>query len=114
MQGKQIFQTSSPARWTSVKWGTRIFIFLLAFCFAALLVIVLAANVIPQIPHLGQSIAYNEVLSPDNKVVYKNSELAKRYHGFRKYIDARYQRNKQFNFAASPSAVFTPHQFPAA
>jgi cellulose synthase/poly-beta-1,6-N-acetylglucosamine synthase-like glycosyltransferase/spore germination protein YaaH/peptidoglycan/xylan/chitin deacetylase (PgdA/CDA1 family) len=114
MQGKQIFQTTSPTRWKSFKWGTRFFIFLLAFCFAALLVIVIAANVIPPIPRLGASIAYNEVLSPDNQVVYKNSELAKRFHGFRQFIDAKYQRNKQYNFAEPKSSAFTPRQFPAA
>ncbi|MER3463251.1 MAG: glycosyl transferase family 2 [Chitinophagaceae bacterium] len=113
MEGKQIFQTASPKRWKRVKWSTRFIIFLFAFCFVSLLILVIAANVIPDIPRLGESIAYKEVLSPENNVVYKNSQLAKKYHGFRKFIDVKYQKNKQYNFPAPQSAVFTPKQFPA-
>jgi len=88
-----------------VQWSTRFFIFLLAFCFAALTILVVAANITPTIPRLSHALTYKEVLSPANKIVYKNSLLAQKYQGFRKFIEARYQRNRQYNHAAvQPSA----------
>ncbi|RYF83690.1 MAG: glycosyl transferase family 2, partial [Chitinophagaceae bacterium] len=87
MQGKQVFQTANAGRWQRVKWGSRFLLFLFALCLAAFTIALgLAGNQI-NAPHL-RSFAYKP-LRDTQSFVYKNSELARRYYGFRKFIDAK-------------------------
>src|SRR5256885_16507158 len=92
MQGQQIFQTNSTTRWRSFKWGTRILLLLIP---AAILAIVIAISSMkmPNIPHL-QSAVFKKALADTNNFLNKNSLLAKKYKGFRKFIDQKELTNK--------------------
>jgi len=88
----QIFQTSSPSRWQSVKWVGRIILFLF---FLALLVIAITYNKVSKeninIPLEGRAI--KKVLKGDVPA-YRESALGKQYRGMRNYIQDRWAKGK--------------------
>ncbi len=94
MQGKQVFQASTATRWQRVKWGSRVLLFLSLLLIIAL--IVALSNDEPSRntgkPRL-QSYVYTK-LKDTSSFVYKNSELARKYYGFRKFIDDRDVKTK--------------------
>jgi peptidoglycan-N-acetylglucosamine deacetylase len=87
---KQVFQASSRKRWQRLKWASRVFILLFPLAIA-LVVIALQNEWLPQIPSLK---AYKQALSPKRDEFSKNSKLAARYQGFRKYITQKELTNK--------------------
>ncbi|WP_121354493.1 polysaccharide deacetylase family protein [Flavisolibacter nicotianae] len=89
MQNRQVFQSSTATRWQRVKWGTRILIFL-SFILLAALVVALGSD--EPSKNTGRPRLQNYVytrLKDTSSFVYKNSELARKYYGFRKFIDDR-------------------------
>jgi cellulose synthase/poly-beta-1,6-N-acetylglucosamine synthase-like glycosyltransferase/spore germination protein YaaH/peptidoglycan/xylan/chitin deacetylase (PgdA/CDA1 family) len=105
MQGKQVFQASSATRWQRVKWGSRVLIFISILFLIAL---VMAINVLSSqtaAPHL-QTIEYKK-LKDTASFLYKNSELARKYYGFRKFIDDRDVKAK----TREPYQSFMPANF---
>jgi len=90
VQGKQIFQTDSSTRWQQFKWGSRV---LLLFILLAFLVII-AWFLTEQLPNIPQ-LAYKQAIGIDkDNLLSKNSSLAKKYKGFRQFIDQRELTNK--------------------
>jgi poly-beta-1,6 N-acetyl-D-glucosamine synthase len=84
MQDKQIFQTSSSARWRRFKWSSRVFLFLIPFFIATLVVFYFTAEMpgFPQLTSAKQAITSQDFLS-------SNSLLARKYKGFRQYINQK-------------------------
>lgn len=87
MQGKQVFQASSSTRWQRVKWGSRTIIFIFLLLIAVLIVALGFASFNINTPHLRE-IEYKP-LKDTQSFVYKNSELVRKYYGFRKFIDQK-------------------------
>lgn len=85
MEGRQIFQSDSSTRWQRFKWGSRILLLLLPL---ALLVLIawFFTERLPDIPQL----TYKRAIGLDKEnFLSKNSLLAKKYKGFRQYIDQK-------------------------
>src|SRR4051812_42227094 len=92
MQDRQIFQTTSKTRWQSFKWGTRVLFLLIPVAILAI-VIAISQMQLPNIPHL-QSALSKKALTDTTSFLSKNSLLAKKYKGFRQFIDQKELTNK--------------------
>jgi cellulose synthase/poly-beta-1,6-N-acetylglucosamine synthase-like glycosyltransferase/spore germination protein YaaH/peptidoglycan/xylan/chitin deacetylase (PgdA/CDA1 family) len=92
MQDRQIFQTASKTRWQSFKWGTRVLFLLIPVAILAI-VIAISQMQLPNIPHL-QSALSKKALTDTTSFLSKNSLLAKKYKGFRQFIDQKELTNK--------------------
>lgn len=90
MEGKQIFQTDSSSRWQRFKWGSRILLLLIPL---ALLVLIawFATEQLPNIPQL----TYKQAIGLEKEnFLSKSSLIAKKYKGFRQFIDQKELTNK--------------------
>jgi poly-beta-1,6 N-acetyl-D-glucosamine synthase len=113
MPGRQIFQTSSATRWQRFKWGTRVFIFL-GILLCVIVAIAYFHEYTPNIPRI-RSLALKQNLKDTTSFISKNSKLAKKYGGFRKFFNDKDLRLKPYNLPPSAqTSTFTPKQFPAA
>lgn len=86
----QIFQTNSPGRWQRFKWSGRILLLLL-FLVIAIVYVTFKTAYTPDVPMEGRAI--KKVLTGDVPA-YRQSELTKRYRGFRKFIDEKWATGK--------------------
>src|ERR1700761_6052106 len=86
----QIFQTNNPSRWQRFKWSGRL---LLLMAILAVVVVYIAYKTAytPGIPTEGKAI--KKVLNGDIPA-YRQSDLSKRYRGFRKFIDDKWATGK--------------------
>ncbi|GAA4728639.1 polysaccharide deacetylase family protein [Flavisolibacter ginsenosidimutans] len=105
MQDRQVFQASTATRWQRVKWGSRVLIFIGIILLVAFIIAVGAAVKNTNMPHL-QSVEYKP-LKDTSSFIYKNSELARKYYGFRKFIDDRDVKAK----TREPYQSFVPANF---
>ncbi|MDQ6608708.1 MAG: polysaccharide deacetylase family protein, partial [Bacteroidota bacterium] len=111
MHDRQVFQASNTTRWQRVKWGSRVFT-LLGLIAVVVIIVLFNTDPQPSVPHMKQrSQEYKKLLTSDKSIVYKNSELAEKYAGFRKYINDKDVRSEPYT--AMPSQVFSQKQFPA-
>ncbi len=102
MQGHQVFQTASSSRWQRFKWSGRLLLFFAALGIT-IIIITLLRSYMPAIPPMQQrAAAYKQVLNPNNTIIYKNALLAKKYAGFRKFIDFGKLYNKGGRKAIAP------------
>src|SRR6478735_11582505 len=85
MQGKQVFQAINASRWQRIKWTSRLLIFIFVLFIVAFGIAVGAAGDKVNAPRL-QTFDYKP-LRDTQSFIYKNSELARKYYGFRKFID---------------------------
>ncbi len=86
---RQIFQTASPTRWQSFRWGSRVlfFIFLIAL---VIISIALWRGYTPSLPQLKSQV-YKKLLTDSTT---RNSQIAKEYGGFRKFINDKEANTK--------------------
>jgi len=85
---EQIFQTSNPSRWQRFKWGGRLLLFVLILI-VAIITIAIKTMFLPNLPMM-QGQVMKEVLQAEKP----SSPLAKKYQGFRKFIDNRWAKGK--------------------
>src|SRR6476620_848647 len=90
MQDRQIFQTVTSTRWTRFKWSSRV---LFLFIGIAILAIIFWF-VTEKLPNLPQLASYKQVLSAQQNFLSRNSQLAKKYKGYRQYINQKDLTNK--------------------
>lgn len=90
MENRQIFQTSTATRWHRFKWSSRFFFFLTAFAILAIVIWFLTER----LPNLPQFSSYKQALTGQQNFLSKNSLLAKKYKGFRQYINQKEVVNK--------------------
>ncbi|WP_288435038.1 polysaccharide deacetylase family protein [uncultured Chryseobacterium sp.] len=81
---KQIFQTSSKKRWKSVKWGSRVFIFIGILLLLAL-GLMMTLDRSPKIPFKED---YKAVITA-NKPYLQENKISKEYKGFRSFISEK-------------------------
>ncbi|MEO6916691.1 MAG: polysaccharide deacetylase family protein [Chitinophagaceae bacterium] len=92
----QIFETSNKYRWMRVKWASRI-LFFIAILAIVILVITLQRGFTPALPHV-KSTFFKKSLDSSHNFIYKNSEIARKYKGFRNYFtEAKPYPRGQFN-----------------
>lgn len=85
MYSPQIFQTNSPARWKSVKWTSRIILFILIFLLAVVVLAIINGKN-PNLPNLNEkSRFYQSKLDPSNKLTLE-SPLNKKFKGFKDFL----------------------------
>ncbi|GAC1527597.1 MAG: glycosyltransferase [Sediminibacterium sp.] len=83
----QIFQTSNPSRWQRVKWGTRVFIFLLAVAVVITIAGLKYATSTQKLP-VFQDEVRKKVLQIDKPT----APLAKKYQVMRQFIDDKWAK----------------------
>ena len=86
----QIFQTHNATRWQRVKWGVRVFLFLMILAFVVIF-IAFKSMTNPEIPLEGKAI--KKVLM-EEVPGYRESEMGKQYRGFRKIIEKKWAKGK--------------------
>ncbi len=82
----QVFQTSSPTRWQSFKWSSRVLLLLLAL---AIVTVIITLAIVAYKPALPVFAAEKQVLLDSNSSLFNHSKIAKQYGGFRKFINER-------------------------
>ncbi|MER3498978.1 MAG: glycosyl transferase family 2 [Chitinophagaceae bacterium] len=98
MEGRQIFQTESSTRWQRFKWGSRILLLLIL-----LAILILVAWFFTERPPDIPQFTYKQAIGLEKEnLLSKNSLLAKKYKGFRQYIDQKDLINK------APYKIKTP------
>ncbi|MEP7166265.1 MAG: glycosyltransferase [Ferruginibacter sp.] len=114
MYSPQVFQTNSPARWKSVKWTSRVILFIVLFVLAVVVLAILnGAN--PNLPNLNEkSRYYQSKLDPSNKLTLE-SPLNKKFKGFKDFLEKKQREDsiaKTVNVAINASlirgAFYTP------
>lgn len=90
MQHKQVFQASSPTRWHRFQWSSRALLVLIPLAIIAF-ILWLRVHQLPPVPDLK---AYKQALIEKETFLSKNSLLARKYKGFRQYINQRELTNK--------------------
>jgi poly-beta-1,6 N-acetyl-D-glucosamine synthase len=85
MNSNQIFQTDSKTRWTTVKWTSRVIVFLIVFVFSVVVVTVYNA-VNPSLPQMkDKSARFSNRLNPNYKFTLVSKENRK-YKGFEDFL----------------------------
>jgi cellulose synthase/poly-beta-1,6-N-acetylglucosamine synthase-like glycosyltransferase/spore germination protein YaaH/peptidoglycan/xylan/chitin deacetylase (PgdA/CDA1 family) len=98
VEGRQIFQTDSSTRWQRFKWGTRILLLLIPLG----LLVLIAWFFTEQLPGIPQ-LSYKQAIGLEKEnFLSKSSLIAKKYKGFRQYIDQKELTNK------APYKIKTP------
>lgn len=98
VEGRQIFQTDSSTRWQRFKWGTRVLLLLIPLG----LLVLIAWFFTEQLPNIPQ-LTYKQAIGLEKEnFLSKSSLIAKKYKGFRQYIDQRELTNK------APYKIKTP------
>ncbi|HEY5406399.1 MAG TPA: glycosyltransferase [Ginsengibacter sp.] len=81
----QIFQTSKPTRWKSVKWTTRVLLIIAVFFFVVL-GFALYSGSLPSLPNMqAKAKEYETTLDPNNPLTLKNAQNEK-YKGFKDFL----------------------------
>jgi cellulose synthase/poly-beta-1,6-N-acetylglucosamine synthase-like glycosyltransferase/spore germination protein YaaH/peptidoglycan/xylan/chitin deacetylase (PgdA/CDA1 family) len=84
-ENRQIFQTSKPTRWKSVKWTTRVIIIVAVFFFVVLGVALYSGS-LPNIPNMqAKAREYENTLDPTNPLTLKNNQNTK-FKGFKDFL----------------------------
>jgi len=117
MYSPQIFQTNSPARWKSVKWTSRIILFIAIFLLAVtVLAIINGSN--PNMPNLNdRSKYYQSKLDPTNKLTLE-TPLNKKFKGFKDFLEKKQKEDSlarinstKLNASLIRGAFYTPWLF---
>jgi len=101
MQNRQVFQSTTATRWQRVKWGSRTLIFLFVLLLVAFLIAIGNVGGGINTPHLKEN--EYKPLKDTQSFVYKNSELVRKYYGFRQFIgkkEAAFREPYQANLPA--------------
>ena len=100
----QIFQTSSPSRWRSVKWTFRVLLFIFLFLIIVVtLAVINGAN--PSLPNqLDKSKYLQSKLDPNAKFTLTTAQN-KKYKGFKDLLDKRRQVNTNTGNKVSGSLI---------
>jgi peptidoglycan-N-acetylglucosamine deacetylase len=100
---KQIFQTASATRWQSFRWGSRTILFIL-FIGVVVVTIALWRGYTPALPQLKSQV-YKKILTDTTN---RNSQIAKEYGGFRKFINDKEANTKGCFFPYPSQTVQYP------
>jgi cellulose synthase/poly-beta-1,6-N-acetylglucosamine synthase-like glycosyltransferase/spore germination protein YaaH/peptidoglycan/xylan/chitin deacetylase (PgdA/CDA1 family) len=81
----QIFQTNKATRWKSVKWTTRVLLFIAVFFFVVLGIAIYSGS-LPNLPNMqAKAREYETTLDPNNPLTLKNAQNEK-YKGFKDFL----------------------------
>jgi cellulose synthase/poly-beta-1,6-N-acetylglucosamine synthase-like glycosyltransferase/peptidoglycan/xylan/chitin deacetylase (PgdA/CDA1 family)/spore germination protein YaaH len=88
----QVFQTSNPIRWKSIKWTGRVILLVVLFLLAVL-VLAIRNGANPSLPNISAKARYYQSkLDPSNKLTF-SSPLNKKYKGFKYYLEQKQQED---------------------
>jgi peptidoglycan-N-acetylglucosamine deacetylase len=93
MHNRQVFQASSATRWQRVKWGSRTLLFLFILLLVAFVIALSNAGGGIYTPRLREN-EYRP-LKDTQSFVYRNSELVRKYYGFRQFIGDKEARIRE-------------------
>jgi cellulose synthase/poly-beta-1,6-N-acetylglucosamine synthase-like glycosyltransferase/spore germination protein YaaH/peptidoglycan/xylan/chitin deacetylase (PgdA/CDA1 family) len=86
----QIFQTNKPTRWKSIKWTSRVLVFIALFFFVVLgLALFIGSQ--PNLPNMeAKAKEFETTLDPSNPLTLKNAQNQK-YKGFKTFLFNKYK-----------------------
>ncbi|WP_291100916.1 MULTISPECIES: polysaccharide deacetylase family protein [unclassified Flavobacterium] len=85
MSSNQIFQTDNKKRWLTVKWTSRVIIFIAVFVLSVVAITIINA-VNPSLPQIkDKASVFSNKLNPNNKFTLASKEN-KKYFGFEKFL----------------------------
>lgn len=85
MNSNQIFQTDNKLRWTTVKWTSRVVVFIALFILSVVIITVVNA-VNPSLPQIkDKANLYSNKLNSNNKFLLSSKEN-KKYFGFQNFL----------------------------
>ncbi len=88
MNNPQIFQTNNATRWRSVKWSSRIILFIAMF-FLVVVVLAVLHDGNPSLPNLdNRAKAYQDKLDPSNRLTFSTKQNNK-FAGFKSFLDKK-------------------------
>ncbi|MEO6670141.1 MAG: glycosyltransferase [Ferruginibacter sp.] len=88
MDKSQVFQTNSATRWRSVKWSSRIILFVALFFIVVTVVAVINDNN-PALPNIdARARAYQDKLDPSNKLTIATKQN-KKFAGFKSFLEKK-------------------------
>lgn len=93
---KQIFQTDNKKRWKSVKWSSRVIIFVIILLFSAL-ILMMKMDKNPKLPFRED---YKAVMTASKPYLHEN-KISKEYKGFRNFIHAKKMHTNEEKIAES-------------
>ena len=110
----QVFQTSNPIRWNSIKWTSRVILLVVLFL-VAVLVLAIRNGSNPNLPNINAKARYYQnKLDPSNKLTF-TSPLNKKYKGFKDYLEKKQQEDSikkinavKLNASQIRAAFYTP------
>ncbi|MEO8771219.1 MAG: glycosyltransferase [Ferruginibacter sp.] len=114
MDKSQIFQTHSATRWRSIKWSSRIILFIALF-FLVVTVVAVINDSNPSLPNLdAKAKAYQDKLDPSNKLTIATKQN-KKFAGFKSFLEKKVLEDSlkkvKANAVKSPlirAAFYTP------
>ncbi|CAN5832382.1 glycosyltransferase [soil metagenome] len=117
MYSPQIFQTNNPTRWKSVKWTSRVILFVAIFLLVVVVVAVINGSS-PNMPNLNErSRYYQSKLDPTNKLTFE-TPLNKKFKGFKDFLDKKQKEDSlakvsatKLNASLIRGAFYTPWLF---
>ena len=84
----QVFQTNSALRWKSVKWTTRVILFIILFLITVVVIAVIRGSS-PSLPNIkSKNTYYEEVMNPSHGLNL-SSGLNKKYKGFKSFLESK-------------------------
>lgn len=95
-KAKQIFQTDNKKRWKSVKWSSRVIIFVIILLFSAL-ILMMKMDKNPKLPFRED---YKAVMTASKPYLQEN-KISKEYKGFRNFIHAKKMHTNEEKIAES-------------
>lgn len=110
----QVFQTSNPTRWRSIKWTGRIILLVMVFLLAVLILAIVNGTK-PSLPNINSRAKfYQSKVDPSNKLTL-TSPLNKKFKGFRDFLESRQREdslkkvsNKKMMASQVRAAFYTP------
>lgn len=110
----QVFQTSNPTRWKSIKWTSRVILLVILFLLTVLILAVINGGN-PNLPNINTKAKfYQSKLDPANKLTFA-SPLNKKFKGFKDFLEKKQREDsikktdlKKLKATQIRAAFYTP------
>ena len=100
----QVFQTNSALRWKSVKWTTRIILFVILFLITVVVIAIIRGNS-PSLPNIeSKTRMFEDVMNPSHGLNL-TSPLNKKYKGFKSFLEEKDKEDSLKNLKSKRSSV---------
>jgi cellulose synthase/poly-beta-1,6-N-acetylglucosamine synthase-like glycosyltransferase/spore germination protein YaaH/peptidoglycan/xylan/chitin deacetylase (PgdA/CDA1 family) len=104
----QVFQTNNALRWRSVKWTTRIVLFIALFLITVVVIAVIRGSS-PGLPNIeSKDRLFENVLNPEHGLNLSSAQN-KKYKGFKSFLEQKEKEDSLKNLKAKKAAEINPY-----